>query len=185
MKPLPAVPAAVFMVLSGFVCISLVKDRRAWLAALAGLLWAGQLGIEAVPQLALRIGCRIHRKQQLKTEFTHRYYLDNSSRLRSDIEGTEYIGLLHHLAGIPDFGSVFVNTQPAGIITFSRHLSRVLVKAHSYFNKNTFPSSFANISEQYSSGLLFACLASKVEQFISFSPAFIFERMPRGPPLSA
>jgi hypothetical protein len=27
-----------------------------------------------------------------------------------------------------------------------------------------------------------ACSASKAEQFIRFSPAFIFERIPRGPP---
>lgn len=43
---LPAVPSAVFMVLTGFVCVSVVKDRKVWIAVLAGLLWAGQIGKE-------------------------------------------------------------------------------------------------------------------------------------------
>ena len=34
-KLLPAVPAALLMVLTGFLCVSLVKDRKAWLAVLA------------------------------------------------------------------------------------------------------------------------------------------------------
>jgi hypothetical protein len=29
---------------------------------------------------------------------------------------------------------------------------------------------------------LFKCLASRAEQFICFSPAFIFSNLPRGPP---
>ena len=48
-KALPAVPATCFMVLTGFLCISFVRDRRVWLAALAALLWAGQAGVQAVP----------------------------------------------------------------------------------------------------------------------------------------
>jgi len=50
-KQLPAVPTALLMVLMGFICISLVKDRKAWWAVLAGLLWLGQSGFFVVPQL--------------------------------------------------------------------------------------------------------------------------------------
>jgi len=150
-KSLPAVPAAVLMVLTGFLCVSLVKDRKVWLAALAGLLWLGQAGIQAVPQLALRLSHRNHTAQQLDAELTYPYYLENSNRLRSDIEGTQYIGLLHHLAGIPQ--DTMSLLSPSAII-----------------------------SEQYSLNSLLNCLTLRVEQFICFSPAFIFENLPRGPP---
>jgi len=153
-KSLPAVPGALLMVLTGFICVSLVKDRKVWLAALAGLLWLGQAGIQAVPQLALRLSHRNHTEQQLSAELTYPYYLENSNRLRSDIEGTQYIGLLHHLAGIPQA-------------------------------TNSFPSPSAIISERYSLNSLLNCLTLRVEQFICFSPAFIFENLPRGPPLLA
>jgi len=150
-KSLPAVPGALLMVLTGFLCVSLVKDRKVWLAALAGLLWLGQAGIQAVPQLALRLSHRNHTEQQLDAELTYPYYLENSNRLRSDIEGTQYIGLLHHLAGIPQ-------------------------------DTMSFPSPSAIISERYSLNSLLNCLTLRVEQFICFSPAFIFENLPRGPP---
>jgi len=150
-KSLPAVPGALLMVLTGFICVSLVKDRKVWLAALAGLLWLGQAGIQAVPQLALRLSHRNHTEQQFSTELTYPYYLENSNRLRSDIEGTQYIGLLHHLAGIPQ-------------------------------DKMSFLSPSAIISERYSLNSLLNCLTLRVEQFICFSPAFIFENLPRGPP---
>ena len=150
-KSLPAVPGALLMVLTGFICVSLVKDRKVWLAALAGLLWLGQAGIQAVPQLALRLSHRNHTEQQFSAELIYPYYLENSNRSRSDIEGTQYIGLLHHLAGIPQ-GTM------------------------------SFPSPSAIISERYSLNSLLNCLTLRVEQFICFSPAFIFDNLPRGPP---
>ncbi|MHC4461060.1 MAG: hypothetical protein ACYS6W_18235 [Planctomycetota bacterium] len=150
-KSLPAVPGALLMVLTGFLCVSLVKDRKVWLAALAGLLWLGQAGIQAVPQLALRLSHRNHIEQQFSAELTYPYYLENSNRLRSDTEGTQYIGLLHHLAGIPQDTLSFLSLS-------------------------------AIIPEQYSLNSLLNCLTLKIEQFTYFSPAFIFENLPRGPP---
>jgi hypothetical protein len=158
-KPLPAVPAAIFMVLSGFLCISLVRDRRFWLAALAGLLWAGQTGIQALPQLALRLSHGNHSQQQFSAELAYPYYLENSHRLRSDIEGTQYIGLLHHLAGIP--------------AAKSRYL-------HKYTHSST--SQPAIILARSGLSPLFACLAPRAEQCVCFSPAFIFANLARGPP---
>ena len=150
-KSLPAVPGALLMVLTGFLCVSLVKDRKVWLAALAGLLWLGQAGIQAVPQLAQRLSHRNHIEQQFSAELTYPNNLENSNRLRSDIEGTKYIGLLHHLAGIPQ-----------GTLSL-QNLSAI-------------------IPEQYSLNSLLNCLTLKVEQFTYFSPAFIFDNLPRGPP---
>ena len=92
-KTLPPVPAALFMVLTGFLCVSLVKDRRVWLAALAGLLWAGQAGIHAIPQSALNISKKhIQRKSAVNNAWLN--LVEDSCRLRSDIEGIQYIGLL-------------------------------------------------------------------------------------------
>jgi len=178
-KPLPAVPAAFFMVLSGFLFVSAVKDRKLWLTALAGLFWAGQIGIQAIPQLALRLGCRNHSKQH-KAELSYPYCPEDVSCLRSNIDGTGYIGLLHHLAGIPDFG---VNTHLASSITFSRDLHKFYGNERSHSNKNKFHPSFAIIIEQCSLNSLLACLALRAKQFICFTPAFIFDSRPRGPPI--
>jgi len=159
-RSLPAVPAALFMALTGFLCVSLVKDRRFWLAALAGLLWTGQAGIAALPQLATQLSSKKHiqRKSPVSTVCLHQ--LENSGRLRSDIEGTEYIGLLHHLAGIPDAKS-------------------------RYLHKDTYTFQPAIILARYGLNPLLTCLAAKAEQPVCFSPAFIFAQLPRGPPLPA
>ena len=183
-KPLPAVPGAVFMVLVGFLCVSLVKDRKVWLAALAGLLWAGQAGVQAVPQLVLHLGHRNHIEQQLHPEITYPYDLENSDRLRSDVEGTQYIGLLHHLAGIPKDTMLL----PSPVSLPSLRAQRRNLNAA--FNRltSTQTEERCSVSQcaiiQLSSYLTSAtnCLAFKAEQLICFSPAFIFERMPRGPP---
>jgi hypothetical protein len=100
-KILPPIPAALFMVLTGFLCVSLVKDRRLWLAALAGLLWAGQAGFHAIPQLAAHMSSQKHIQQKTPDNTACLYRVEDCCRSRSDIEGTQYIGLLHHLAAIP------------------------------------------------------------------------------------
>ena len=184
-KALPAIPATVFMALIGFLCVSLYRDRRVWLTALAGLLWAGQAGIEALPQLALRLSYANHGKQQPYAELTHPYYLENSHRLRCDIEGTQYISLLHHLAGIPDSKSVSANRHLNTLITFSQNHRKPYRKTFSYSRKNTHICQPAVILEQCSLNSLFKCSASRAGRFICFSPAFIFENLPRGPPIPA
>ena len=177
-KSLPAVPGALLMGLTGFLCVSLVKDRRVWMAALAALLWAGQAGVQALPQLALRLTHKNHSRQQLHPEVTYPHYVQNSNRTRSDIEGTQYIGLLHHLAGIPQRKSTFTHTQwgKAKALTAS-HVVRA--QRLNCARGNIFPS--AIIPKQYSLNLLTSCLAV-ISQSIRFSPAFIFENLPRGPP---
>jgi hypothetical protein len=100
-KSLPAVPAAALMVLARFLCVSLVRYHRIWSAALKGLLWVGHVGIQALPGMSHRPDYMSYIKQESLRRSSLPIYLDNSLRLRSDIEGTQYIGLLHHLAGIP------------------------------------------------------------------------------------
>jgi len=155
-KNLPAVPGAVFMVLTGFACVSLVRDRRVWLAALAGLLWAGQAGVQAVPQFARRVTANHIRQRLLNAELDYPYHLEHSKRLRSDLEGTRYIGLLHYLSGIPTPKRSFTPvTAPLAVLPTE------------------------DTVDVYA-----PCLALQAEQFICFSPAFISELIPRGPPVS-
>jgi hypothetical protein len=45
---LPATPASSLLTLVGFICISLIRDRRIWLAGFAGLSLIGQKGTQAV-----------------------------------------------------------------------------------------------------------------------------------------
>ncbi|MCK5172961.1 MAG: hypothetical protein KAR47_06190, partial [Planctomycetes bacterium] len=49
---LPAAPAAMFLTAAGMMCVSLVRDRKLWLAAFSGVLCLGQAGLTALPQLA-------------------------------------------------------------------------------------------------------------------------------------
>lgn len=51
-KSLPSIPRATLMALTGFICVSLVRDRGFWLAALAGLVRTGQAGFADLPPLA-------------------------------------------------------------------------------------------------------------------------------------
>ncbi len=163
-KSLPAVPGALLMGLTGFLCVSLVKDRRFWLAAFTGLLWAGQTGIQALPHLAVHFSNRSHIGQQFDAELTYQYNLGNA-RLRSDVEGTRYIGLLHHLAGIPD-----------------RTMSSFLQRSSQTEDEFRAPQ-FAILGLSSCNNIpATKCLAAKVEQIIFFSPAFIFDNLARGPP---
>jgi len=156
------------MFLTGFLCVSLVRDRRVWLTALAGLFWAGQAGIQALPQLALRLGHANHGRQQFYTEPAYAYYLENSHRLRCDIEGTRYIGLLRYLAGIPGANAACTNN-----------------KLLSCCYKHTYTLQTAILSEQFSFNWPLKCLVSETRHFICFSPAIIFAQLARGPPLPA
>jgi hypothetical protein len=164
-KSLPAVPRALLMALTGFLWVSLIKDRKVWLAALTGILCVGQAGIQALPQLALSLSHRNHIEQQSPEELIHTYCLANSSRLRSDIEGIRYIGLLHHLAGIPN----------DNLTRYSRLLQTSRISK----------SQLALLSVQYNLNPLFECWAYHAQQHTRFSPAFIFQNLPRGPPEQA
>lgn len=170
-KSLPPVPGALLMVLTGFLYVSLVKDYRVWLAALAGLLWAGQAGIATLPQLATYLSSRKHiqRKSSVNTVCLHQF--ENSNRLRSDIEGTEYIGLLHHLAGIPHRKSVSQFCFRSGHSPTSvRNEGRLSVRQ------------FAALSFWFYLIQATNCSASRAAQRVCFSRAPIFAQLPRGPP---
>lgn len=109
-KSLPPVPGALLLVLTGFVCVSLVRDSRVWLTALTCLLWAGQTGISLLPRLALCVTGEGQRNQRLSGCVAivrwPKYLCDRCS----EIKDIYYAGLLRHLARIP-YGEVPISSQ--------------------------------------------------------------------------
>jgi len=188
---LPAVPSAVLMVLTGFVCVSLVKDRKLWIAALAGLLWAGQAGFSALPQLAWHLAARKQTQVTFSPGVTYIPELDQSDRLRSDIEGTAYIGLLRYLAGIPEplhegiASCVVRDASPRLQWWDSRILHPVqkTIRNTRYAIRNTkqLPQ-FAWATVCDFSVPATNRLAYITKRHAYFSPAFTFENLARGPP---
>ena len=180
-KALPAVPAAGFMVLTGFLCISFVRDRRIWLAALTALLWAGNVGIHAVPRLA-RYACRhAHTNKQLMAGLDRSYLLENTNRLRCDIEGSRFIGLLRYLEGIPDGTMSFLPRIPAswcGVNSVRRKLQLESRQTENKFGTSQF--AIAKLLPRLICAT--SCPATASEQNIHFSPGFIFDNLARGPP---
>jgi len=153
-KPLPAVPAALFMALTGFLCVTLVRDRKIWLAVVTTLLWAGQVGINAMPKLASHLVSKKQIKQQVFLNHTYAHEPKNVDQLRCDIDGTQYVGLLRYLEGIPAARNT--NQAPQFAIASSLHY--------------IIPASI--------------CLAKIVRPWrICFLPAFIIDSIPRGPPI--
>lgn len=167
---LPAIPATIFMVLCGFLCVFFVKDRRICLAGLAGLLWAGQMGINVVPKLVLRmVGRNVSHRQPSQLSST--LYLKNSFEFLSNNKETRYIGLLRHLAGFPTDKDAFK-------VLYTKVLYRKIVP-----NCDTTPNWIEGIIPSQTPSLQLKCLVKRTEQIIFFSPAFIFDNLARGPPV--
>ena len=178
---LPAVPAAISMTLCGFLCISFVRDRRAWLAMAARILWLGQTGIAAVPELTHRICSRIATSTSSPAGLQKPDIVFSSDSLTGNAQSTRFIGLLRKLEGIPDhnFGVLSIHTQSikaAGgeFDNAGRQLSSA--------RKHNVPSqAFATQTNQHNAQI--RCPASAAEHFIVFKPAFIFQNLSRGPPI--
>lgn len=181
-KSLPAVPGTLFMVLAGFLCVSLVNDRRVWLTVLAGLLWLSQTGFAALPHLASHLLSKKQIQQSVAggQSLTYISELDGSYRPRSDLDGTQYIGLLRHLAGIP------ATAQSVKRGAYTMHEGRWTKDDARYTNAvrhlDDKVSQFAIIKLLPEVTLSTDCLVFTTGQAVPFSPAFIFSRLARGPP---
>ena len=183
-KILPPIPAALFMVLTGFLCVSLVKDRRLWLAALTSLLWAGQAGFNAIPQLAAHMNPQKHNQRKTTDNTACLYRIKDCCRLRSDIEGTKYIGLIHHLAAIPDgtmsllFPASLASLQAQRNILIAPH--KRVVSARTRSNAGVSKFAITHFSSLLNPAVI--CPAVKAEQYIHFPPVSTFAQLARGPP---
>ena len=183
---LPGVPAAILLTLSGFIWISLVKDRKIWLAGVTALLWLGQAGLLAIPELAWHIAS----KKQIRHQHAGHTGLPNKAlgrryRPRCDIEGTRYIGLLRYLAGIP---AKISPTSSAG------SLDKLSAKAHPAAAVRT--SGRGRFLRLWFAGFAIVSLADAVfrpagslvrtiRHFVCFLPAFALPNLARGPPVLA
>lgn len=172
---LPGVPGALFMALVGFLCVSLVKDRKLWMAALAGLLWMGQAGFAVLPQLALQIASKKQIEQQVSPNLTHSV-LEHLDRLRSEIEGTQFIGLLHYLEGIPASKLVLPSLR-----AWRSNLKNQRNTQYDIRNTNKSPQ-FALLALHAYILQIAKCASASSKRFAYFSPAFIFVNLARGPP---
>lgn len=197
-KAMPPVPGTLPMVLVGFLCVSLVRDRRVWLAALAGLLWAGRMGFSFLPQLALQLAGKSQSERQSSSLYVGRLYEPkHPCRLRSDVEGTYYIGLLRHLAGIPDGGMPLSFSVFLAALLAKRTFVAEGVRRTSNLNRPpAWPLSLGQTERgsrapqsaiaRLSSFLIYAanCLAPRTRQRVYFAAAFIIADSARGPPNS-
>ena len=144
-KQMPAIPATLFMVLVGFVCISLVRDRKIWLKVVFGSLSLGIAGVTAVPQLLAKCS-KVKVKQSSAKEAV--CALEDFVRPTSGNQVTRYIGLLHRMA-IPDKES-FGGNQGEKSITSHRHSSNVLLRVFSRFAPFSLNSYFSAIIKSLS-----------------------------------
>lgn len=177
LKAMPAVPAAVLMVLTGFLCISLVRDRKTWLAAFVGLVCIGQLGISALPKLADNLRSAL-KPGEVSSVVSHRIAdIATGLRDRCDIEGTRYIGLLRMLSGIPDDDS----SSTSNMISSTDSVCDLVISAQSNltYKVSTFA---AYISNLFGFETFLACPVRSTGHSLAFSPAFCISNLPHGPP---
>ncbi|MFH1371561.1 MAG: hypothetical protein ABII09_09795 [Planctomycetota bacterium] len=172
-RRLPAVPPAVAMALTGFICISLVRDRKSWIALLAGLVAIGQVGVNALPERSSRLSRKVHDSRLIeptpKAFCLHRSDFHPANYTNE----TRYTGLLHHLAGIHCNIDTFTNNRT----TLIRHFSGA-------GGKVTRISKEAVCETQLVLSELSNCLVHETGQFVCFSQIFSFNLIPRGPPVS-
>jgi len=202
-KSLPPLPAAFFLSLSGFLCVSFVKDRKVWMAALAGLLWLSHTGLTTLPKFASHI---ISKKQvqQSTANLTYVSQLDGSFRPRSELQGSEYIGLLRHLAGIPDttmppLSSLSLRVRHYVWRTWQSQLPKeprlpFVIPAQAGIQLPSDRSTLSQCEDRFRLPQLainlfiphsirpYNCLASGAKQILPNFPAFLSLRLARGPP---
>jgi hypothetical protein len=162
---LPAAPAAFIMSLFGFICISAIKDRKLWLAALSALLCASQAGFNMLPHLAVKLGHKIYNTQKLIAKSVRYPPQRRFYRSRTQLESTEFIFLLHHLNGIPNFLKNKTNTLINSYNVLDS-FSKAVIKTSSSKNE---------IHKDPSEKIISQC------DFVK--KTIVFQAIPRGPPL--
>ena len=123
--------AIIFIVLTGFFCVSLVIDRKLWLATLTAPQRSVQSGFHSIPQLA---------------------------------------GIPAGKITFPSNISMHDTIRPKHYIQHAIHITNAVLKF-----------TIKHFSSLHKPALI--CMALSYEQNQSFSPAFIFVRLARGPPI--
>jgi hypothetical protein len=185
-RKLPAVPGAVLLGLMGFLCVTLTRDRKTYLAILIAMISLGQQGIYAVPELAARFGYAGHIvKHSLETK-SHNGYLPNIAFWGRGSEERNFFGLLRRLAAVPGHHTnTFTNASQGENKRFKDGLLLLEEAGPFYTSKRAIPSVPAVPSIQSSLTPLVEFPAERFTHTILFSPAFTFTRLARGPPRGA
>jgi len=182
-KNLPAIPGAVLMGIVGFLCVSLVRDRKVWVAVFVGIIVLSQVGVKTLPKLTAHLARGKLNDRQAATVAANPIRLDHSFNWLNDLEDRHYIGLLHRLAGSPDGDSAFGNIiREANRGKTDRKLSD---GGFLFASQDKISSQPAIIPVQCSFNPLAGNLSKRIISFICFSPAFIFNNLGRGPPILA
>ena len=190
-KSLPAVPRALLMGVIGFTCVSLVRDRRFWINILIGLVWAGQTGLNVIPDIISNL--RNERKvlEYDIWDFKHCYLLDNDKFISGRIDDSNYIGLLRFLAGIPDSLIALQSKLFISISLYDRYyISNSFESSSQPYSKNRDTVNFNSSNTDKFTFLLIdnnSVFKSNInvyviKQYIYLPQFFDFQRFPRGPP---
>jgi hypothetical protein len=171
---LPAVPSSIAMVLTGFLCISLVRDRKVWLTLIAGLLAIGQAGIDVLPELSSRLSRKAHVSRLIEPTLTALCPLSHYLTLDGCRNKTLHAGLFPHFEAIPRHENAFTNNH-----------SLLSLLCPGVAEKNISAFQYAIIHVQLALSKLSNCLVSGTGQFVCFSPISCFNLRPRGPPAFA
>ena len=179
---LPAVPSAILMGIIGFLCVSLVRDRKVWVSALVLIFVLGQVGVQALPGLAARLAhgkLNYHKKTMASAASLPSPEWHGGGELAAN---RHFIGLLHRLAGSP---------EDDGLTNHFLSGDRLWNRAGQWITALRGEQPYYRIPSSQP-----AILASRVEiplvallpvvnqdHYIScFSPAFIFSSISRAPP---
>ena len=179
---LPALPPAIAMVLTGFICVSLVRDRRTWLTAVTFTFGMGLTGIQLLPHAFVKLGRLNRAATRSYSQVLYHPQTDDIEYI-SNSELGRFIGLLYHLNAIPHpLPPVVQNSIRVAASRFnfadenSSHFGRFVGKVRTTCAVFTALLSLTVLS--------LCCPAYLAEQFVCFTPAFIFNLIPRGPPIS-
>jgi hypothetical protein len=168
-KSLPAVPAAILLVLTGFCCVSAVRDRKVWLAALAGILWLSQ---GSLPNVIKTPSTRIRPNGHFIASSFLIQAEAKIDHLPVSMESSEYLGLLYHRPGVPENRGIIkilhgYRSRKTALATDSRQSTRQLA---------------INFTSPYSDSAVKS--ESFAEKHIILLSALSPVILPRGPPIA-
>jgi hypothetical protein len=190
-KSLPAGPRALLMSIAGFVCVSLVRDKRFWIHTLIGLICTGQTGLNILPHVISHLSTKKKDVGFYSFSFNTLYRPSNIRCLNGKIEDTRYIGLLRFLAGIPD-SVISFQLEPYLLRRFDDR--DYLTNSYGYAYQHTSESKDSiNLVQSKKDELLSSFILYRsnkqynnliyiADQRIYFSQFFDFKQYPRGPP---
>ncbi len=174
------------MGLVGFLCVSLVRDRKVWASAFILIFVLGQFGVHALPRLSARLVLNKLSLKKTITAVVHPLHVIDSSNAGELVANRHYIGLLHRLAGSPEDAGLEKNHSYPGeplLRCAEGFLSALGVGQTNYQKTNsTLSHSFITNGGEYPADLVQLLAGREQEIDLVFSPAFIFSNISRAPP---